>query len=324
MFPHTQSSLFSCVKGITPQIIEKVCEKRTFSAQFFDGPGPLVVCLHGFPDTIDTYQYLVPSLVNAGYRVLVPVMPGYESCSTSDVNRYFITDLSRDLLSWIDYLGEDKVHLVGHDWGAVSGWMAVSMFPDRFFSFTSIAIPSLKHFGRGVLSVPTQLLKSWYMGFFQLKGLSEWAVARNQGDMVRWLWRRWSPGWRAPSDVVSNAVQVLLQPDTRDAALYYYRCLFNVLHEEHRRGRDALKGPVTVPCLMVTGGKDGCIHSKMFDAALVENDFPCGLELFRVMGAGHFCHLEKPGLVNSKILKFMEMHPNGAKQLADELARQLG
>ncbi len=324
MFPHAQSSLFSAVKRIKPQILQKVCEKRTFSAQFFDGPGPLVICLHGFPDTVNTYSHLVPSLVNSGYRVLVPVMPGYESCSVSPSNRYFPTDLSRELLSWIDYMGEEKVHLIGHDWGAVTGWMAVSMFPERFFSFTSIAIPSLKHFGKGMLSVPTQLIKSWYMAFFQLRGISEWALARNHGQLIRNLWQRWSPDWRVPQEMVSGAVDMALNPVTRNAALGYYRCLFGLWHEEHKRGRAALKGSIDVPCLMITGNQDGCIDTRLFDSAMVEKDFPMGVELYRVMGAGHFCHLEKPGLVNAKILSFMDMHPKGAKQLVDELARHLG
>lgn len=324
MFPHTQSSLFSSVNGIKPQIVKKVCEKRTFTAQFFDGPGPLIICLHGFPDTINTFRSLVPSLVNSGYRVLVPVMPGYESSSISDKNHYFITDLCQELVGWIDYLGEEKVHVIGHDWGAVTGWMAVSMFPDRFFSFTSIAIPSLKHFGKSLLHCPTQVFKSWYMAFIQLRGLAEWAVGRKQGKFIRRLWQSWSPGWQCPDDLLASAVDIVRDPNTRHAVLGYYRCLFNPLSHENKRGRDALQGPIKVPCLMITGSKDGCMDTRLFEPAMSDDDFPKGVELYRVMGAGHFCHLEKAGLVNAKILSFMELHPKGAKKLADELARQLG
>lgn len=324
MYSHTESSLFNAMKRIKPQIVEKVCEKRTFSAQFFDGPGPLVICLHGFPDTVNTFRLLVPSLVEAGYRVVVPVMPGYEVGSESPQGHYFVTDLAQELVSWMDFIGEERAHVIGHDWGAVTAWVAASMFPDRFFSLTSLAIPSLKHLVRGMRAHPGQLFKSWYMMFFQLPNVPEWALTRNDGWFVRLLWRQWSPGWRAPADLLESASAVCTEQATRQAVLGYYRCLFRILNPQNQRALKALKGTIKVPSLMITGNKDGCMDSRLFEAAMVETDFPKGVELYRVMGAGHFCHLEKPGLVNAKILSFLELHPMGAKKLADELARQLG
>ncbi|MBA56118.1 MAG: hypothetical protein CMK89_16830 [Pseudomonadales bacterium] len=320
----TTASLLAPVKGIKPQILKKICEKRTFSAYYWDGSGPLVICLHGFPDTVNTFHMMVPALVNAGYRVLVPVMPGYETGSVDAYGRYFVTDLAQDVVAWIDRMGEDSAHLIGHDWGAVTAWLATAMFPHRFFSMTSIAIPPLKRFGDTLLRCPSQLLKSWYIGFFQVPMLPERLLMARDGAFVRMLWRRWSPGWDAPEELVQPALEALAQPAVCKSALSYYRCLTRVFHSQHEQGRRALKLPYQVPSLMITGAQDGCMDTRLFEYGMHENDFLAGAELYRLMGAGHFCHLEKPELVHAKLLSFLEMHPKGAKRLADELAKQLG
>ena len=320
----TTATLLAPVKGIKPQILTKVCEKRTFSAYYWDGSGPLVVCLHGFPDTPNTFHLMVPALVHAGYRVLVPIMPGYEASSVDRHERYYVTDLAQDVVDWIDRMGEESVHLIGHDWGAVTAWLAAAMYPHRFFSMTSIAIPPLKRFGEALRRCPTQILKSWYIGFFQLPLLPEQVLLARDGAFIRMLWRRWSPGWEVPDELVQPALDALKDSGVRKAALGYYRCLGRVFNAQHQKGRQALKLPYQVPCLMVSGAKDGCMDSRLFELALNENDFMAGVELYRLMGGGHFCHLEKPELVHAKLLSFLEMHPKGAKKLADELARQLG
>jgi len=320
----TSASLLTSVKGIKPQIVKKVCEKRTSSAYYWDGSGPLVVCLHGFPDTANTFHLMVPALVGAGYRVLVPVMPGYEQSSVDPEGNYHITDLAKNVVGWVDHMGEESAHLIGHDWGGVTAWLAAAMYPHRFFSVTSIAIPPLKHLGAAILQCPSQILKSWYIGFFQLPLIPEQIIKFSDGVFVRMLWRRWSPGWDAPEALVRPVLDALDDPSVTRAMLGYYRCLGRIFHRQHQQGRRALKLPYQVPCLMISGSDDGCMDSRLFELAMSENDFMAGAELYRLMGAGHFCHLEKPALVHAKLLSFLEMHPKGAKKLADELAKQLG
>ncbi len=312
------------VTGIKPQILQKVCGKTTFSAYYWDGTGPLVMCCHGFPDTVNTWHRLVPALVASGYRVLVSVMPGYESSSVATSDHYFVSQLVEHLVGWIDHLDEEAAHLIGHDWGAVTAWLAVASHPHRFFSMTSIAIPPPKRLFGAVVRHPGQLLRSWYIGLFQLPWLPEQVLGLGNGAFIRWLWRRWSPGWEPPEALLQPVVETLAERPVRQAPLAYYRCLTRLLHPQHRKSRQALTLPCQVPSLVITGARDGCMDTRLFEPTLWQRDFMAGVELYRLMGAGHFCHLEKPDLVNAKILKFLEMHPKGAKRLADELARHLG
>jgi len=85
------------------------------------GKGPLILCLHGFPDNYHSYDQQIPALVDAGFRVVVPMLRGYEPQSQPPDGDYHLNKMVKDVLGWIDQLGAEKAHLVGHDWGAVIG-----------------------------------------------------------------------------------------------------------------------------------------------------------------------------------------------------------
>lgn len=276
------------------------------------GAGPTVLCLHGFPDNCLTYRYQVEPLVRAGYRVVLPVMRGYEPASVQPDGRYYIADLADDILRWIDQLGEDKVHLVGHDWGGVTAWAVAGLAPDRLHTVTSIAIPYLKHFAAGVAGHPGQLVYSWYMNFFQLRGLADRAVALADWWFIRMLWRRWSPDWQAPGAIMDSVLDTLRQSGVKKASLGYYRCMYKLLTRRGRETRRLLEQKVLMPALLITGENDGCMDTRLFEATVAERDFPAGVRIERIRGAGHFVQLEKPDRVTAALLDHFRQHAGSA------------
>lgn len=270
------------------------------------GEGPVALCLHGFPDNCLTFRFQIEPLVRAGYRVVLPVMRGYQSGSVQSDGSYYMADLAEDTVRWIDRLKQDKVHLVGHDWGAVTAWATAGLAPDRLHSITSIAIPHLKNAGKGVARYPSQLLYSWYMNFFQLRGVADWAVSAADWWFIRSLWQRWSPDWDVPEDILESVKQSLAQPGVKGAALGYYRCMFKLLTARGRQSQSLLNRRSDVASLFITGENDGCINTGLFEATLEERNFPAGVQIERLAGAGHFVHLEKPAAVTDVILKHFE------------------
>ena len=110
--------------------------------------GPLVICLHGFPDNARSFRFQLPALAKAGYRVIAPTLRGYEPSSQPDDKDYSFGALARDVIAWLDDLNEDKVHLIGHDWGAGITYVAGALAPERFHSLTTIAVPHAAGFPR--------------------------------------------------------------------------------------------------------------------------------------------------------------------------------
>ena len=80
----------------------------SFSA-YEDGEGPVVLCLHGFPDHKRSFRFQLPALAKAGYRGVAPTMRGYEPSAQPADGDYHLIRMAEDILSWIDELGEEKV-----------------------------------------------------------------------------------------------------------------------------------------------------------------------------------------------------------------------
>jgi len=82
------------------------------------GKGPTVLCLHGFPDTYRSFRHQIPVLVANGYRVVCPYLPGYELTSLKPGNHYDLDYLGDEISALAKVISSEKVHIVGHDWGA--------------------------------------------------------------------------------------------------------------------------------------------------------------------------------------------------------------
>ncbi len=152
-------------------------EGLRFSARHYCGAeesAPFVVCLHGFPDNASSFRFQVDALLAAGFQVLVPSMRGYETESIPEENDFSALALVADLIAWLDELGAERVHLVGHDWGGAIAYLAAADFPGRFRSLTAIAMPHPGHFVASTVYVPVQVLRSLYMLFNQVPMVSDY------------------------------------------------------------------------------------------------------------------------------------------------------
>jgi len=275
----------------------------TFSAQAM-GEGPVVLCLHGFPDNVDSFRHQLPVLAAEGYRVISLALRGYEPASIPKDGDYTLESIATDVIAVLDQLEADPVHLIGHDWGAAIAYVVAAAAPERFKSLITMAVPHAGRFARDGLRIPKQLRLSWYMGFFNIPWVSDWVVSRQRYAFIRKLWRDWSPGWQPESGVLERVIDTLAQPGVRGAALGYYRAALSLrallvsAAEAHYS--------VPVPTLALTGELDGCIDSQVFERLMVPVDFPAGMTCRRVVDAGHFLHQEQPAAVNALILEWLE------------------
>ena len=147
-------------------------EALTFSAQAM-GDGPIVLCLHGFPDNARSFRHQLPALAEAGYRAISLTLRGYEPGAIPADGDYTMETIATDILAVIESLDTCPVHLIGHDWGAAVAYVATSAAPERFKSLTVMAVPHAGRFAREGLRIPKQLRLSWYMGFFNIPWLQK-------------------------------------------------------------------------------------------------------------------------------------------------------
>ncbi|WP_317846192.1 alpha/beta fold hydrolase [Alcanivorax limicola] len=287
--------------------VELVHDALRFPA-LMSGDGEPVILLHGFPDSYQNWQHQVSALADAGYLAVAPALRGYApGCQPSDGD-YSLRAAVDDVCAFASQLG-GCVHLVGHDWGAVVGYLAAARSPEHFSSLTTLAIPPVRRLPGALLRVPEQLLLSAYMDFFQLPLVPEWTLGRNDLAGIEWLWRRWSPDWE-PGEALELAKLTLSQPGVMRAALGWYRHLPKVWTSAHRDARTWMASPITVPTLVMVGRKDGCMSPRLLDHTVNERDFPAGLRVEQISGAGHFLHLERPGRINDLLLSHLASSPS--------------
>jgi NAD(P)-dependent dehydrogenase (short-subunit alcohol dehydrogenase family)/pimeloyl-ACP methyl ester carboxylesterase len=161
-------------------------------------PGrPTIVLIHGYPDTSTIWDGVAERLEPRYHVVNYDLRGTGKSSTPRGPKAYTFEHLVGDLVAVIDAVAPDKpVHLVGHDWGSIQGWEAVTTarLDGRIASFTSISGPSLDHAGRwlrrnaasGRLGrVLNQMGRSWYIGAFEIPGFSRlaaYALARRGVD----------------------------------------------------------------------------------------------------------------------------------------------
>lgn len=270
------------------------------------GSGPVVLCLHGFPDHAGSFRHQLPALAAAGFRAVAPTMRGYEPSSQPDASAssYHPLRLAHDVVAWARQLSDEPVHLVGHDWGAVATYLALALEPGRFARAATIAVPPLHVVQSAPWRLPRQLRLSWYMFFFQLRGIADRAVARDDFAFLERLWRDWSLGWSWDPAEMDALKATFRQPGVLRAALGYYRAMFNPLLADSLALQRLARKPCSVPLLAITGATDGCMDTRLYDM-LEPSLFPAGLRVERIAGAGHFAHQERPDEVNRLLIDWL-------------------
>ncbi|HTT60081.1 MAG TPA: alpha/beta fold hydrolase [Acidimicrobiales bacterium] len=150
------------------------------------GDGPTVLLLHGWPDTGALWDEVAPALMRAGFRVAVPDLRGCgRSSKPDDVDAYQTHLLVGDVAAIIDSLDVERVHLVGHDWGANLAWATAAFRGDLVNRLVPISLGHPTAFCAGGLD---QQVKSWYMLLFHFDGLGEAFLRQNDYDaMRRWV-----------------------------------------------------------------------------------------------------------------------------------------
>jgi pimeloyl-ACP methyl ester carboxylesterase len=221
---------------------------------------------------------------------------GYGPSGRAPDGDYTLQTIAGDVIALADEMSpESPVVLIGHDWGAAIAYLAAIAAPWRFERIVTMAVPPLTTFSINLRQNPAQLRRSWYMGFFQLRGLADFWVRRNNFAFIDRLWRAWSPGWEYPPERIAAVKATLGAPGSLKAALGYYRQNLGL--------RPPPLPAIAVPGLVLAGRNDGCIGAEMFEGAERAFAAPARLEL--IEDAGHFMHLERPDDVWRRVEQFL-------------------
>jgi pimeloyl-ACP methyl ester carboxylesterase len=259
----------------------------------------LALCLHGFPESSYSFRHQMPLFERLGYRVWAPDLRGYGKTSRPlGVAEYAIERLEADVAGLIDRAGAREVVLVGHDWGGGIAWSFAAQALRRIDRLIVMNCPHPQCFEKGILR-PRQLLRSWYMFFFQLPAIPEMYLGARHAERVGRAFRGMAiDKSKFPDDVLAVYRDLASEPGALTAMVNYYRAMFRGFSRLRARGFKEIR----VPTLLIWGERDAALGKELtYDTGRYVTD----LTIRYVPNVSHWVQQEAPEAVNLLIEEWL-------------------
>ncbi|CAN3978773.1 alpha/beta fold hydrolase [Kitasatospora purpeofusca] len=300
------------------------------------GEGPLVLLLHGFPESWYSWRHQFAPLAEAGYRVVAVDQRGYaRSEQPGSVDAYTLLHLVGDVTALIGALGEESAVLVGHDWGAPVAWSTAALRPDLVRGVAGLSVPPLPTLGLPPLAQARERFgEGFYQIYFQRPGVADAELGRDLHSTFRRMLSSGAgarPDGGGPRAWVIREGQTLLDSVPEPEKLPHWLSeadieAFVADYAEHGeraftgglnwyrnidRNNELLAGlagrPVEVPALYVAGDQDMVMALIPEEAmrGLLERLAPKLYRRVTLPGVGHWTQQESPAEVNAALLDFL-------------------
>ncbi len=263
---------------------------------------PRVVFLHGAPQHSYCWRRVL-GLVRARVRFAAPDLRGYGASGLAADGRYDVGRLADDVDAVVEALGGGPFVLVGHDWGGVIAWHYAQTRPARLRHLVVVNGPHPAAYAREMRDL-RQLIKSWYVFFFQLPGV-ERLLARDGGALGARFLRSMAPPGFFGADLGAY-VDALDRPGRVEAMLAYYRQAFPHSLDEVLEG--GVAPPIVVPTTVVWGEADRALARSHPEAL---GPFVRSLRVERLPGVSHWVPEERPEAVADALLAALETSAGG-------------
>ena len=271
-----------------------------------------VILLHGFPYDVRSWDDVVPPLIGEGYHVLVPYLRGYGPTTFVREDSPRVAQqaaIAQDVVDFSSALGIDRFAVAGFDWGNRAACITSILRPDLVACQVAI----------GGYSVQNTVLKNppsdaitesrlWYQWYFNTEqgrvGLQE-----NRRDIIRYLWKTWSPKWEYTDEVFHRSAPSFDNPDFVAVAIHSYRHRHMNAPGESRflevEKHLSSQPPVLVPSIILRGMDSG-FGTPDINLESDRLHFPNLVGSKMISGAGHDLPVQRPLEVSSALIDLID------------------
>ena len=311
------ATMFSPTERAFPQASGTASLKRartsTLDVAFEDyGPqaGFPVLLMHGFPYDPRAYDEVVPPLVAAGHRAIVPYLRGYgptRFLSSTTPRSGQQAALGRDLLELMDALRLPSAVLAGYDWGGRAACIVAALWPDRVRGLVSATGYNIQDIAASRNpAAPEQEYRLWYQYYFHSER-GRAGLQANRRDLCKLLWHLWSPNWKFDDATYERTAASFDNPDFVEVVIHSYRHRYGYVPGdpalEPTERLLAAQPRIAVPSIVLHGAGDGvnlsetsATHARFFTARYERRVIP---------SIGHNVPQEAPAAVASAILDLL-------------------
>lgn len=258
--------------------------------------GELILLLHGFPEFWYGWRKQITHLAKQGFRVWAPDMRGYNlSDKPEEVSDYQLDYLTADVAGLIRSSGKGKAILVGHDWGGIVAWRTARDYPELLEKLVILNAPHEAAMAKQIVQHPDQLVRSSYIGFFQLRGVPEKLVELSDWEGAVQALKSTSQEGTFSEEDLDRYREAWSQPDAMKSMINYYRANATNLSQP----KEPLQ--VQVPVLILWGAKDQFLGKELARYSLEYCEDGRGVLLGE---ATHWVQHEEAEQVNERIVRF--------------------
>jgi pimeloyl-ACP methyl ester carboxylesterase len=269
--------------------------------------------LHGWPYDPRCYDEVVPLLVTAGCRVIVPYLRGFGATR-------FIRDdtprsgqqaaLGNDLRELMDALGVERAVLAGYDWGGRAACIVAALWPERVRGLVTGNGYNIQDIASSTMPVaPPQEHRFWYQYYFHTdRGRA--GLQQNRRALTRYIWQIWSPHWAFNDATFERSAVSFANSDFVDVTIHSYRHRFGYVAGdpalEGIEQRLAARPKISVPAIALHGEANGILppegsikHAALFTGRYQRRVLP---------QIGHNLPQEAPQAFGDAVLAMLTSH----------------
>lgn len=270
--------------------------------------GAPVVLLHGWPDSVRTWDRILPPLHAAGFRTYIPHLRGSGPTRFRDADALRsgqLSALGEDLLDVADALGLQRFAVVGHDWGARAAYIASCLAPERISHCIALSVGWGTNDADQALSL-RQIQNYWYHWYMSLDRGA--ALVRDERlALTRYIWTIWNPNWQIAEEEFEATARHFDNPDWADVVVHSYRVRWGLATRDPRydasEARVRAAPQIDVPTLVIHGGADPVNDPSTSEGK--ESYFSRRYERVVLERVGHFPQREAAGAVAARTLDFL-------------------
>jgi pimeloyl-ACP methyl ester carboxylesterase len=266
--------------------------------------------MHGFPYDPRCYDEVVPPLVAAGHRAIVPYLRGYgptRFLSGETPRSGQQAALGHDLLELMDALRLPRAVLAGFDWGGRAACVVAALWPERVRGLVSANGYNIQDIAGSVMpGPPAQEHRLWYQYYFHTER-GRAGLQANRRELCKLLWQLWSPNWKFDDATFERSAKSFDNPDFVDVVIQSYRHRFGYAPGdpalEPFEQRLAARPQIPVPSIVLQGEGDGVATATARDPQARFFTGPYRRVLIPVIG--HDVPQEAPMAVADAVLELM-------------------
>ena len=277
-----------------------------------------IILLHGFPDDVRAFDGVVPALIAAGYRVLVPYLRGYGPTSFLDAAAPRMAEqaaIGQDVIDFADALRLPRVALVGYDWGGRAAAIAAALHVDRVRATVLIGGYTIQNtIAAPAPGSPAAEQRAWYQWYFNTER-GRAGLQANRRALCRFLWQTWSPSWHFSDETFNRTAASFDNPDFVDVVIHSYRHRIGNAPGEPRftaiEEQLARRPKIQAPSITLYGADDGVAGAPAAASPTEQAAFTSLVARRVIPGVGHFMPREKPEAVSSALLELLATTAKG-------------